>query len=67
MPWLIVFLPYLSPVLLLGILLALDQHQMSSRATLSPLMIRRRDGADNKGGMRRVLIAGETVTQRRRL
>ena len=67
MSWLIVFMPYLSPVLLLGIFLALDQHQMSSRTTLSPLMIRRRDGADNKGGMRRVLIAGETVTQRRRL
>jgi hypothetical protein len=66
MSWLVVFISYLSPVLLLGIVLALAQHPMSSRATPSPLMIRRRDGADNKGGMRRVLMAGETVTQRRR-
>jgi len=67
MSWSVVVISYLSPVFLLGILLALDQHQMSSRATPSPLMIRRRDGADNKGDMRRVLMAGETVTQRRRL
>jgi len=67
MSWLVVFISYLSPVLLLGILLALDQHPMSSRATPSPLMIRRRDGTDNRGGMRRMLMAGETVTQRRGL
>jgi len=67
MSWLVVFISYLSPVLLLGILLALDQHPMSSRATLSPRMMRRRDGADNKGGMRRMMMAGEAVTQRRRL
>jgi len=67
MSWLVVFITYLSPVLLLGILLALDQHAMSSRATLSPLMTRRCDGADNKSDKRRVLLAGQTVTQRRRL
>jgi hypothetical protein len=53
MSWLIVFISYLSPVLLLGILLALDQHPMSSRATPSPLMIRGRDEADKSGGMRK--------------
>ncbi len=67
MSWLVVFASYLSPVLPLGILLALDQHSMSSRATPSPLMIRRRDGADNRGGMRKMLMAGEAVTQRRGL
>lgn len=56
MSWLVVFISYLSPVLLLVILLAMDRHPRSSRATPSPLRIRRRDGADNKDGTRRPTI-----------